>query len=108
MVDPVDTWAVEGLRVPGQELVSVTDANLKVDASDEEKKNLEESGSLKSLFDRARAVLGGRVEEVRASERLTDSPACLVLAAGSITPAQERVICAPSAARSPRRSASSR
>ncbi len=94
MVDPVDTWAVEGLReFQGKKLVSVTDANLKVDASDEEKKNLEEkSGLLKSLFDRARAVLGGRVKEVRASERLTDSPACLVLAAGSITPAQERVM----------------
>jgi molecular chaperone HtpG len=90
----VDTWAVEGLReFQGKKLVSVTDANLKVDASDEEKKNLEEkTGLLKSLFDRARAVLGGRVKEVRASERLTDSPACLVLAAGSITPAQERVM----------------
>ncbi len=94
LTDPVDTWAVEGLReFQGKKLVSVTDANLKVDASDEEKKDLEEKSTLlRSLFDRARAVLGGRVKEVRASERLTDSPACLVLAPGSITPAQERVM----------------
>ncbi len=94
MTDAVDTWAVEGLReFQGKKLVSVQDANLKVEATDEEKKEREEkSATLRSLFDRARAVLGGRVKEVRASERLTDSPACLVLAPGSITPAQERVM----------------
>jgi molecular chaperone HtpG len=35
---------------------------------------------LRPLFERFRAVLGDRVTEVRASDRLTDSPCCLVLA----------------------------
>ena len=94
LTDAVDTWAVEGLReFQGKKLVSVADANLKVDGSDDEKKEREEkAGLLRSLFDRTRAVLGSRVKDVRASDRLTDSPACLVLAPGSITPAQERVM----------------
>lgn len=94
MTDLIDTWAVEGLReFQGKKLVSVQDANLKVDATEEEKKAREEKTSvLKGLFDRAKAVLGSRVKEVRASDRLTDSPACLVVPPGGINPTLERVL----------------
>ncbi|MFO0607602.1 MAG: molecular chaperone HtpG [Polyangiales bacterium] len=94
MTDLIDTWAVEGLReFQGKKLVSVQDANLKVDATEEEKKEREEkTGALKGLFDRAKSILGERVKEVRASDRLTDSPACLVVPPGGITPTLERVL----------------
>ncbi len=94
LTDPVDTWAIEGLReFQGKKLVSVTDANLKVEATEDEKKEREEkSAVLRALFDRARAVLGARVKAVRTSESLTYSPVCLVFAPGSLTHAQERLM----------------
>ena len=94
MTDLIDSWATEGLReFQGKKLVSVQDANLKVDVSDEEKKEREEkTGALKGLFERAQAVLGARVKEVRASDRLTDSPACLVVPPGGVSPTLERVL----------------
>ena len=94
MTDLVDTWAVEGMReFEGKKLVSVQDANLKLDGSEEEKKEREEqTAKLGSLFARARTVLGERVKEVRATDRLTDSPACLVVPPGGISPTLERVL----------------
>ncbi len=39
-----------------------------------------------------RAVLGERIKEVRASDRLTDSPACLVVPPGGVNAQIERVL----------------
>jgi molecular chaperone HtpG len=58
-------------------------ADLKIEAKDEDRRARDvEADALGPLFDRMRAVLGGRVSEVRSSDRLTDSPCCLVLASG--------------------------
>ena len=56
-------------------------ADLKIDEKEEDKKAREVvESALKGLLERARAVLGGKVKEVRFSDRLTDSPCCLVIA----------------------------
>jgi molecular chaperone HtpG len=79
MTDPIDEWAAESLRAfEGKNLVSVMRADLKLGDGDEAKTKAE-GELLRPLFDRIRAVLGARVTEVRASDRLTDSPSCLVL-----------------------------
>jgi len=79
MTDPIDEWAAESLRTfDGKNLVSVMRADLKLGDGDEAKTKAE-GEILRPLFDRIRAVLGARVTEVRASDRLTDSPSCLVL-----------------------------
>jgi molecular chaperone HtpG len=82
MTDPIDEWATESLGTfEGKRLLSAMRADLKIDATDEEKKARQaESEALRPLFERFRAVLGDRVTEVRTSDRLTDSPCCLVLA----------------------------
>jgi molecular chaperone HtpG len=82
MTDPIDEWAIESLRTfDGKPLVSAMRADLKIEAKEEEKKAREaEAGALKPLLDRFRSVLGARVSEVRTTDRLTDSPVCLVLA----------------------------
>jgi molecular chaperone HtpG len=82
MTDPIDEWATESLRAfEGKPLVSAMRADLKIEATDDEKKARQvESEALKPLFERIRAVLGDRVTDVRPSDRLTDSPSCLVLA----------------------------
>ena len=80
MTDPIDEWAAESLRTfEGKNLVSVMRADLKLGDGDEAKTKAE-GELLRPLFDRIRAVLGARVTEVRASDRLTESPCFLVMA----------------------------
>jgi molecular chaperone HtpG len=83
MTDPVDEWTSDSLGTfEGKPLVSAMRAELEIDPKDESKKDARaaETEALRPLFDRIRAVLGARVTEVRASDRLTESPCCLVLA----------------------------
>lgn len=81
MTDPVDEWAAEALRrFEDKPLVSAMRAELKLEGTDEEKKAKEaRSAELSPLLARMKEALGDKVVEVRVSDRLTDSPACLVL-----------------------------
>lgn len=85
MTDPIDEWAIDSLgSFEGKPLVSAMRADLKLAAADDEKKpQVSQTDELKPLFERIRTVLGSRISEVRSSDRLTDSPCCLVLAAGA-------------------------
>jgi molecular chaperone HtpG len=82
MCDPIDQWTAESLRTfEGKPLVSAMRADLKIEEKEEDKKAREVvEGALGSVLSRARAVLGAKVKEVRFSDRLTDSPCCLVIA----------------------------
>jgi molecular chaperone HtpG len=83
MTDPVDDWTADALRTfEGKPLVSAMRADLKIaPGEDTDKKSREEdTEALRPLLVRMREVLGKRVSDVRPSDRLTDSPACLVLA----------------------------
>jgi molecular chaperone HtpG len=81
MTDPIDEWATESLReFEGKTLVSAMRADLKIETTEDDKTARKaETQALGSLFERIRAVLGDRVSEVRPSDRLIDSPCCLVL-----------------------------
>jgi molecular chaperone HtpG len=81
MTDPVDEWAAEALRTfEGKSLVSAMRAELKLEETDEQKKTKEaKQEELGPLLARMKEVLGDKVVDVRVSDRLTDSPACLVL-----------------------------
>lgn len=94
MTDPVDEWATDSLReYGGQPLVSAMRADLKLNDTDEEKKEKEQrSGTVKPLIDRMREILGDRVREVRTSDRLTDSPCCLVVPEGATSAYLERLL----------------
>ncbi|HXX66533.1 MAG TPA: molecular chaperone HtpG [Polyangiaceae bacterium] len=85
MTDPIDEWAIDSLgSFEGKPLVSAMRADLKLgDDAEGKKEQAIELDELKPLFERIRAVLGSRITEVRPSDRLTDSPCCLVLAAGA-------------------------
>jgi molecular chaperone HtpG len=82
MCDPIDQWTAESLRTfEGKPLVSAMRADLKIEEKEEDKKAREVvEGAMAGILERARAVLGGKVKEVRFSDRLTDSPCCLVIA----------------------------
>src|ERR1019366_2677002 len=82
MTDPIDEWATESLRTfDGKSLESAMRADLKIETTDAEKTARKaDTETLGPLFARIRDVLGDRIKDVRPSDRLTDSPACLVLA----------------------------
>ncbi|MDP9034692.1 MAG: molecular chaperone HtpG [Myxococcota bacterium] len=94
MTDPVDEWATEALgKFEGVPFVSAMRADLNI-APEDESKNANDAvtDGLLPLFARVRAVLGNRVTEVRASDRLTDSPCCLVLPKGGTHGYVERLL----------------
>jgi len=92
MTDAIDQWAVEGLReYEGKPLVSAMDADLKLDAPEDAERE-EEKKELGGLVDRFAEVLKDSVSEVRLSDRLTDSPVCLVLPASGLPPYMERLL----------------
>ena len=84
LTDRIDEWFMSFAgEFDGKEFQDVTRGELDLDPAEEaaEKNDEEESkeGEDDSLVSRIKAALGERVNEVRRSKRLTDSPACLVL-----------------------------
>jgi molecular chaperone HtpG len=94
LTDPVDEWAAQGLReFDGKPLVSALQADLKLQETDEEKREKEQhTEGLKALTTRMKEVLQEAVREVRVSDRLTDSPVCLVLPEGGSPAFLERLM----------------
>lgn len=81
--DRVDEWLVSSLtEYKGKHLQSVTKGDLDLGelADKEEKEQLEKAAELHGdLLKRLKEALGDKVDQVRASTRLVDSPACLVV-----------------------------
>ncbi len=81
--DRVDEWLVTSLlEFDGKSLQSVAKGELDLgELEDQEEKESSEKAAEthKDLLKRMQDVLGETVKEVRASHRLTDSPACLVV-----------------------------
>lgn len=78
--DRVDEWLVSHLtEFDGHKLQSVARGELDIDA-EEDKKALEAAEKdFASVLERAKKVLDAKVQDIRLSRRLTDSPSCLVL-----------------------------
>ncbi|RKT45054.1 molecular chaperone HtpG [Thiocapsa rosea] len=83
MSDRVDEWLVSHLNeYKGKTLHSVAKGDLDLgDLADAEEKEAKEKAVAEhgGLLDRLKSTLGERVESVRPSTRLVDSPACLVV-----------------------------
>ena len=96
MTDPIDEWAVEGIReFDSKPLKSAMKADLDLakEATEEEKAEKEANKErLGDLCGRAKAVLEDDIEEVRVSDRLTDSPCCLVVPEGGVHAHIERML----------------
>ncbi|MCS6898721.1 MAG: molecular chaperone HtpG [Myxococcales bacterium] len=81
--DPIDEWAVDALRsYKDKKLVSAMRTDLKLDEQSNEEKKKQE-GAVAPLCDRIKTFLKDKVVDVRPSERLTDSPVCLVIPQGA-------------------------
>ncbi|VAI33584.1 unnamed protein product [Triticum turgidum subsp. durum] len=80
MVDAIDEYAIGQLKeFEGKKLVSATKEGLKLDESEDEKKKQEElKEKFEGLCKVIKEVLGDKVEKVIVSDRVVDSPCCLV------------------------------
>ncbi|KAL7518379.1 hypothetical protein ACHAWX_003212 [Stephanocyclus meneghinianus] len=80
MVDPIDEYAVQQLKeFEGKKLISATKEGLKLDEDEDEKKKFEEAkAKTEGLCKLMKEVLDDKVEKVVVSNRLADSPCCLV------------------------------
>ena len=82
LFDRVDEWAVAHLpEFEGKPLVSVAKGHLdlgKLESEGEKEEGRKQAEAYKDLTERIKQTLGERVKAVRATGRLTSSPACLV------------------------------
>ncbi|MBP7661691.1 MAG: molecular chaperone HtpG [Burkholderiaceae bacterium] len=96
LTDRVDEWMLSFLSAYQEKpLMSVARGGLDLGklADDEEKKQAEQvADEFKPLAERIKSSLGERVKDVRISNRLTDSPCCLVSDEGEISGHLERLL----------------
>ncbi|WP_028113786.1 molecular chaperone HtpG [Ferrimonas kyonanensis] len=80
MSERIDEWLMSHLtEFDGKQFISVTQGDLQLGDSDEEKAELEKATQEhEGLLSRFKDALGEKVKEVKLSQRLTDSPSCIV------------------------------
>jgi molecular chaperone HtpG len=95
MVDAIDEYAVGQLKeYDGKKLVSATKEGLKLDEeTEEEKKRKEEKkAAFEGLCKTIKDILGDKIEKVVVSDRIVDSPCCLVTGEYGWTANMERIM----------------
>jgi len=94
MVDAIDEYAVGQLKeYDGKKLVSATKEGLKLEETEEEKKKKEEKkAAFESLCKVMKDILGDKVEKVVVSDRIVDSPCCMVTGEYGWTANMERIM----------------
>ena len=92
LTDPIDEWVVDSLtEYKGKTLRNASAGELKLDDEAEALRE-EQNLAFSALQERITEVLGDRIGSVRVSERLTDSPVCLVVPEGSVNARMERLL----------------
>ncbi len=93
LTDRIDPWLVDSLaEFDGKALVDVARSALDLPESVEEASEDETNEQHKSLLEKMKKTLGDRVDVVKVSRRLVDSPACVVAADNDINPQLRRML----------------
>ena len=94
LADPIDEWVVQTLtEFADKKLIAADKGALDLPETEEEKEHKEaKAKDLEGLVEKIKTSLGERVEDVRVTSRLTDSPACLVTGEGGLSPHLERIL----------------
>jgi molecular chaperone HtpG len=94
MTDPIDEYAVQQLKeYDGKKLVCATKEGLELAQTEEEKKAAEEEKTqFEALTKKIKDILGDKVEKVNLSNRIVDSPCCLVTGEFGWTANMERIM----------------
>ncbi|MEC9340036.1 MAG: molecular chaperone HtpG, partial [Pseudomonadota bacterium] len=92
--DPIDEWVVDGLaEFEGKSLQSVAKGELDIDnLGDDDARDAPTAGETSELTERLQGVLEDRVESVRVTRRLTQSPVCLVVGEHAMSKHLERIM----------------
>ncbi len=93
-IDPMDAWAVDHLQqYKGKMFRPVEVADIKLDEDEKEKekskKNFKDAKNLASYL---KTIYGDKIEDVKISERLVDSPCILVSSKSGPSPQLERIM----------------
>jgi molecular chaperone HtpG len=92
-IDPVDEWVLDALtEYDGKPLRSALEAEAAGEGEETESLDQAMGEAYKSFTDRLGKPLEDRISEVRLSKRLTDSPCCLVIPQGGMSPHLERIL----------------
>jgi len=79
MVEPIDEYLMQQLKsYKDHKFVNISKDELKLDGDEEKEKTEEEKQSEKAFCDKIKEILKEQVEKVVVSDRMVDSPACLV------------------------------
>ncbi len=79
LTDRIDEWVVSNVtQFDGKALKSVAQGAAELDDVVETAQQAQQETAFKDVFERVKAVLEDRVQEVQLSKRLTDSPSCLI------------------------------
>jgi len=94
MVEPIDEYVVQQMKeYDGKQLVSVTKEGLELPEDEEEKKKREEDKTkFEGLCKVMKNILDNKVEKVVVSNRLVESPCCIVTSQYGWTANMERIM----------------
>ncbi|XP_078047770.1 heat shock protein 83 [Augochlora pura] len=94
MTEPIDEYVVQQLKeFDGKQLVSVTKEGLELpEDEDEKKKREEDKAKFENLCKVMKNILDTKVEKVVVSNRLVDSPCCIVTSQYGWTANMERIM----------------
>nr|AXU24973.1 heat shock protein 90 [Tytthus chinensis] len=94
MTEPIDEYVVQQMKeFDGKQLVSVTKEGLELPEDEEEKKKREEDkAKFENLCKVMKDILDKKVEKVVVSNRLVDSPCCIVTSQYGWTANMERIM----------------
>jgi molecular chaperone HtpG len=95
--DRVDEWLVAHLNeFEGKKLQSVSQGALDLgsleDKKEAEEKKAESEKTFKDVMEKMKKLLGDRVKEIRLTNRLTDSPACVVFDENDMSGHMQRML----------------
>merc|ERR1712095_47916 len=93
MTEPIDEYVVQQLKeYDGKNLVSVTKEGLELPEDEEKKKREEDKAKYESLCKVMKDILDKKVEKVVVSNRLVNSPCCIVTSQYGWTANMERIM----------------
>jgi len=94
LTDPIDEYAVQQLKdFEDHKLVCATKEGLELELTEEEKKQKEEEkAAFEPLCKKVKEILGDKVEKVQVSDRIVNSPCCLVTAEFGWSANMERIM----------------
>lgn len=91
--DRVDEWLVSHLNeFDGKSLQSILRGDLDLDSEEDKKEKEKLTEEFKSVTEKVQNLLGDKVSEVRMSQRLTDSPSCLVLNESDMSEQMQKIM----------------